>query len=206
VGRGAPRGDRNLLERRVRRTAWSAHRLRGFDSRDGGGLHQSRRGGFLNVHTDFTTNHQVPTWRRRVNLLLYLNPTWCTDWGGSLELWDPTVTTCVRSIEPRGNRIVIFTTGERAFHGHPEALRCPAEAARRSLALYYFTEEARPRRQATRYRSRPGDGLKRVGIWLDRHAIAAYDVVKTRLGVTDRLASGVLRRVHETVNRARGAR
>src|SRR5262245_21238532 len=39
----------------------------------GGGLHQAGRGGFLNLHTDFTTHHYEPTWRRRCNLIVYLN-------------------------------------------------------------------------------------------------------------------------------------
>jgi len=38
---------------------------------EGGGLHQARRGGFLNVHTDFSHHHYHPNWRRRVNLVLY---------------------------------------------------------------------------------------------------------------------------------------
>ena len=54
---------------------------------EGGGLHQCSRGGFLNVHTDFSTHHYHKHWRRRVNLILYLNPTWREDWGGALELW-----------------------------------------------------------------------------------------------------------------------
>ena len=44
------------------------------DAMDGGGLHRSLAGGFLNVHADFTAHHSKPQWRRRVNLLLYLNP------------------------------------------------------------------------------------------------------------------------------------
>jgi Rps23 Pro-64 3,4-dihydroxylase Tpa1-like proline 4-hydroxylase len=57
------------------------------DVMDGGGLHRSVAGGFLNVHSDFTAHHSKLTWRRRVNLLLYLNPTWDPAWGGQLQLW-----------------------------------------------------------------------------------------------------------------------
>jgi hypothetical protein len=39
---------------------------------EGGGLHQSGRGGFLNIHADFTMHHYHKHWRRRVNLILYL--------------------------------------------------------------------------------------------------------------------------------------
>ena len=45
-------------------------------SLDGGGMHQTERGGFLNVHADFTMHHYQKHWHRRVNLILYLNPGW----------------------------------------------------------------------------------------------------------------------------------
>src|ERR1700675_4651364 len=45
-------------------------------SLEGGGLHQAGRGGFLNVHSDFSVHHYRPKWRRRVNLIVYLNPDW----------------------------------------------------------------------------------------------------------------------------------
>jgi Rps23 Pro-64 3,4-dihydroxylase Tpa1-like proline 4-hydroxylase len=54
---------------------------------EGGGLHQSGRGGYLNVHTDFSMHHFHSNWRRRVNLILYLNPEWREEWGGAIELW-----------------------------------------------------------------------------------------------------------------------
>lgn len=186
--------------------------LTGFDrliadpGMDGGGLHQTLPGGYLNVHTDFTTNHRVRHWQRRVNVLLYLNETWEPEWGGELQLWDAAVSRCVRSISPIGNRMVIFTTSDDAYHGHPEPLACPSGTTRRSLALYYFTTEVKPRRRATHYRSRPGDGWKRVGIWLDRCALGAYDVAKTRIKVSDRFASGVLKRASLALRQTRRAR
>ena len=33
---------------------------------DGGGLHQANRGGFLNVHTDFSHHHYHENWRWRL--------------------------------------------------------------------------------------------------------------------------------------------
>ena len=43
---------------------------------EGAGLHLSDRGGFLNVHADFNVHPHQPRWRRRLNLLIYLNPRW----------------------------------------------------------------------------------------------------------------------------------
>jgi hypothetical protein len=173
---------------------------------DGGGLHQTLPGGFLNVHTDFTTNHLMRHWRRRINVLLYLNDLWLPEWGGALELWDADVTSCVRAIAPIGNRMVIFTTAESAFHGHPEPLSCPGGVARRSLALYYFTAERLLQRRPTNYRPRPDDGWRRIAIWADRWVLRAYDAAKTRFGLSDRFASGALRRVSSAFGRNRGPR
>jgi hypothetical protein len=58
---------------------------------EGGGMHQTKSGGFLNVHADFNMHHYHPNWRRRCNLILYLNEDWKPEWGEALELWDTEV-------------------------------------------------------------------------------------------------------------------
>lgn len=163
---------------------------------EGGGLHQSGRGGFLNIHTDFSHHHYHQNWRRRVNLILYLNPEWHEEWGGAIELWDSQMQRCVTKFPPLLNRALIFNTDERSFHGFPEPLACPEGAFRKSLALYYYTEENRPRiiPRSTNYRARPEDGRgKALMIWLDKQAVAVYSRAKIRLGLSDDFASRVLR-------------
>jgi Rps23 Pro-64 3,4-dihydroxylase Tpa1-like proline 4-hydroxylase len=159
---------------------------------DGGGLHRSLPGGFLNVHADFTAHHSKPRWRRRVNLLLYLNPTWDPVWGGQLQLWSKDMQRVVAEVEPKGNRILLFTTDEHSYHGHPEPLRVPEGRARQSMALYYFTDEDHPLTRSTDYRARPGDGLRRAYIYLDKKALQGYDVVKRRLHLSDGAVSRTL--------------
>ena len=154
-------------------------------SMDGGGLHQTLRGGHLNIHADFSTHHQHDNWARRVNILLYLNTEWPQEWGGQLELWDRDMTGCQARVMPAGNRMLVFSTSLETFHGHPDPLTCPEGQARRSLALYYFTEEVEPVRRSTNYRARPGDGAKKVAIWADRRALDLYDRLKRRFGVSD---------------------
>ncbi|MFQ6172588.1 2OG-Fe(II) oxygenase [Oryzobacter sp. R7] len=161
-------------------------------SMDGGGLHQTLRGGHLNIHADFSTHHVHETWARRVNILLYLNEEWPQEWGGQLELWDAGMTACRARVTPRGNRMLVFTTSLDSFHGHPDPLTCPEGEARRSLALYYFTVEDEPVRRSTNYRARPGDGVKRVAIWADRSALDLYDRAKRRLGISDAAVQRVL--------------
>lgn len=170
-------------------------RLSGFEglqadlSLDGGGLHRSLSGGYLNVHADFTAHHTRQTWRRRVNLLLYINRDWDPAWGGDLELWSSDMTRCESRVVPRGNRLLLFSTAEDSYHGHPEPLACPPDMARQSLALYYFTEDPHPLVRSTDYRARPGDGLKSAAIFLDKQVLRAYDVTRRRLRLADDSAS-----------------
>ena len=162
-------------------------------SLEGGGLHQSTTGGFLNVHADFTVHPHHRNWQRRANLLLYLNDAWKPEYGGDLELWSSDMKECVKKVSPIANRVLIFTTDPTAYHGHPEPMRCPEGTARRSLALYYFSVEQDPMVRSTDYRPRPGDGARSALIRADTHLLRAYDWAKRHLGISDRMASRILR-------------
>jgi hypothetical protein len=105
---------------------------------DGGGLHQIRRGGKLGIHADFN-NHRRYGLDRRLNVILYLNKNWREEYGGHLEFWDRSMAKCEAKILPVFNRMVIFTTTDFTYHGHPDPLLCPEDWTRKSLALYYFT-------------------------------------------------------------------
>jgi Rps23 Pro-64 3,4-dihydroxylase Tpa1-like proline 4-hydroxylase len=162
-------------------------------SLEGGGLHQSRRGGFLNIHADFTVHPHKRNWRRRVNLLVYLNEDWKPEYRGELELWSRNMAQCEQKILPLFNRCVIFNTDEDSYHGLPDPIQCPEDMTRKSIALYYFTEEENiPIKRATNYRARPGDGIKSLLIWLDKKAVNVYTILKGRLGINDDLVSKVL--------------
>jgi hypothetical protein len=106
----------------------------------GGGMHQSPRGGFLKVHSDFIYRRQSNT-RRVLNLLLYLNTDWRDEWGGTLELWDKQMTKICKSVSPGSNNIIIFRTDKNSNHGFPDPLLCPENITRKSIALYYYVQE-----------------------------------------------------------------
>jgi len=105
----------------------------------GGGLHKITSGGKLAIHRDYNV-HPTKKLYRRLNLLIYLNKDWKTEWGGNLELWDKGYENVQVSIEPIFNRVVIFTISDDALHGHPIPLKTPENVSRNSIALYYFTE------------------------------------------------------------------
>ena len=165
---------------------------------EGGGLHQSGPGGYLNVHTDFSHHHYHKNWRRRINLILYLNHGWQDQWGGSIELWDPDMRHCVVKYPPRINCAFIFNTNEISYHGFPSPLTSPEGQSRKSLALYYYTEEAGSKSavRSTNYRARPEDGpMKSAMIWLDKKAVDLYSRAKARFGFSDEFASKILARI-----------
>jgi hypothetical protein len=156
------------------------------DSLAGGGLHQSQSGGFLNIHADFTVHPRRRNWQRQVNVLLYLNQEWPSGYGGDLELWSTDMKRCERVVAPIGNRVVIFRTAADSFHGHPEPLRCPEGTSRRSLALYYFTEEDDPTVRATEYRARPDESKTRAAlIYVDKKVLRGYDWLRRRSNIRD---------------------
>jgi len=166
---------------------------------EGGGLHQSGPGGYLNVHTDFSVHHFHKNWHRRVNLILYLNPGWREEWGGAIELWEKSpgnrMTRCAAKYPPSLNHALIFTTDERSLHGFPDPLTCPAGESRKSLALYYYTleSEGAVAVHSTDYFSRPQDSwAKSAMIWLDKELVDLYSRAKARFGFSDELASKVL--------------
>ena len=129
----------------------------------GGGLHQIARGGKLDIHADYNV-HPVTGLDRRVNVLLYLNPEWKEEWGGQLELWSGNASgliKCERSILPTLGRLVVFSTTDNSYHGHPDPLTCPEGITRKSIALYYYSngrpEEERSEPHSTIYMKRPED-------------------------------------------------
>ena len=153
----------------------------------GGGLHVTRAGGFLNVHTDFVSHPSNRTWRRQLNLLLYLTEDWNEEWGGHLELWDANMRSAIQRVEPKFNRCVVFRTSDTSYHGVPEPLNVPVTTQRNSLALYYFSDErqaVKPR--ATNYRPRPSDGKRSVLLKADNAALALYSRLRIALRIDDR--------------------
>lgn len=122
---------------------------------EGGGIHQTSRGGFLKMHTDFNWNSKLRA-DRRINILYYLNRDWRPEYGGELVL-SPLDQIGTTRIAPKFNRLVIFNTNDTTLHGHPEPLEFPVGYPRTSIAMYYYScglkvkERLRRRAATTRY-------------------------------------------------------
>jgi hypothetical protein len=108
----------------------------------GGGLNMTKRGGLLDVHVD-GNYHDATGLNRRVNVILYLNKSWDKSWGGEFGIYDRKGEKCLKKIAPIFNRLIIFDTHDKSFHGLPEPLNFPEDIPRKSLILYYYTKEPR---------------------------------------------------------------
>lgn len=107
---------------------------------NGGGWHIHSRGGKLNPHLDYSIHPKLPH-QRRVNLLVYLTPDWQGAWGGRLGFYandGDRPGKLVKSVEPLFNRAVVFDTRD-AWHGLHDAVICPPDQYRKSIALYFLT-------------------------------------------------------------------
>lgn len=95
----------------------------------GGGMHLSGPGAHLDIHRDFN-RHPQTAWRRRANMLLYLNDGWREEWGGVLELGH------TERVLPEMGKLVVFECGPDSWHGHPTPIT--DGHWRKSLAAYFY--------------------------------------------------------------------
>lgn len=112
-----------------------------------GGMHiHGSNGGRLNLHQDAQLHPKLGL-KRRLNLIVYLNPEWKQDWGGELELWSTNPENDqplekVKSVSPLFNRAIIFDT-RNSWHGLPDqdSIKSPNGQHRKSIALFYYTKD-----------------------------------------------------------------
>lgn len=104
----------------------------------GGGIHRTNNGGFLGIHADFN-HHKQMNLERRLNVLVYLNPDWKAEYGGSFEIWTDDMKEKVASYPPIMNRMCCFSTSSTSMHGNPDPIAHPDGEPRISVALYYYT-------------------------------------------------------------------
>ncbi len=153
----------------------------------GGGIHETRTNGHLDVHVDFNFIKNRKLFRR-LNILIYFNTGWQEEWGGKIELWDRQVQVCHHAYTPVFNRCVVFETSELSFHG-VTALECPEGVLRKSFAGYYYTEDPPAnwsgKHHSTVFRARPDEKMKGM-LWMPFE--------KLRQSVGERV-KGVSRRV-----------
>lgn len=105
----------------------------------GGGIHKAQSNSFLSPHVDFQIHPGNKFWRRRLNILLYLNKNWKSEYKGCLELENAENKETLL-IEPLFNRLVIMESSLRTIHGY-SMTSFPKDLARISIAAYAYSIE-----------------------------------------------------------------
>jgi len=111
----------------------------------GGGTHDNQHGQELDPHVDFNYDESQQL-HRRLNLIVYLNKDWQSEWGGALEIHsnprEPRENR-IRSYDPLFNRCVMFETNEHSWHGFPK-INLPENQrhlSRKSISIYLYTKD-----------------------------------------------------------------
>lgn len=161
----------------------------------GGGLMLAGKDQFMNLHTDYLSHPVQKTWRRRLNLLYYLNSEWPEHWEGALELRQKEGQKLKAKIYPKFNRCLIFNTKENTLHGYPEPLKCPKGETRKVLSIWYYTDEKTFQKftPTTYYQLTSASAQKKTFTWGDNQLIHLYWLAKRYLGINDDLADGLFR-------------
>lgn len=125
----------------------------------GGGIHETRKSGHLDVHIDFNFIKGREL-HRRLNILVFFNKDWKEEYGGLLELWDVKVKNRIQAFVPVFNRCCVFETNDISWHG-VTAVNCPENMTRKSFAGYYYTKEApshwKGEHHGTIFKARPNE-------------------------------------------------
>lgn len=103
----------------------------------GAGLHISPKYGRLNLHLDYEKHPILEDRQRILNIIIYLNKDWDPSWNGATELWDSD--NCVKKVDVKFNKALIFRTDELSWHGVPEKIMCPEGEYRKTLAFFYVS-------------------------------------------------------------------
>lgn len=102
----------------------------------GGGLHQGKKNSFLDMHLDFNYHPMQKNWYRELNLLLYLNKDWHSDYKGSLRIKDLR-TDQEKQLEVPFNRLIVQQCGPYTLHGY-DMTNFPEGKYRTSIATYAY--------------------------------------------------------------------
>ena len=111
----------------------------------GGGIHCMGTGCKLDIHVDFNKHPKLKL-DRRLNLIFFIVKDWEESWNGDFQVWSGKINNGEHQLDkltervyPKFNRMVIFATSEKSYHGVPEIINCPENVFRLSLATYYYT-------------------------------------------------------------------
>ena len=108
----------------------------------GGGQHIHSKMGNLNPHLDYSIHPKIGA-ERRLNAIYYLTDQHEESDGGHFGLWDNSSASepgdLVKEYAPIFNRLVLFNTSQKSWHGLSRVYKPKLNRYRKSLATYYVS-------------------------------------------------------------------
>lgn len=101
----------------------------------GAGLHMLRPGGFLGLHLD-GAKHPIMEWSRVANAVLFVDD-WQQEWGGELQMVEPSTKAVVQSVTPKRGAVALFVTSETAWH---QVATVTGPMPRRTVSMFWWCE------------------------------------------------------------------
>jgi hypothetical protein len=132
----------------------------------GAGYSRIHTGSCLKMHTDFNWNDQLKL-HRMLSFIVYLNPEWEDDWGGSLDFNDFNNEHRIQRVAPKHNRAILWRYHKRGFHGFNDPITCPPEITRNTFRLFFYVSDAQHKQD-----DRPHRSL----YWFDKELAEPYDI------------------------------
>ena len=110
------------------------------------GVHKYRQSDYLDIHVD-AGRHPKTQQKKQVTLGLYLSKNWDPSYGCELEIWEgdncmkdnAKIYKCINKIEPKFNRLIIFTCNDYSWHGNPDPQKDLGNAFRIFVTLSYLS-------------------------------------------------------------------
>ena len=110
----------------------------------GGGQHLHSKMGNLNPHLDYSTHPKIGA-ERRLNAIYYLTDKYEENDGGHFGLWGNTSAIepgeLIREYAPIFNRLILFNTSQKSWHGLSRIYNPKGNKYRKSLATYYISNK-----------------------------------------------------------------
>lgn len=154
----------------------------------GGGLELGLPGAFSLLHTDPFQHYHHKKWFSAVTVLFYLSDPWKEEYNGELELWDIKKKMKMQSFSPQKNRCLIFQNSTQAYHGYPTPLAQPKGIYRRSILLWYYTENSQERFRPIKYHVVEKNWRKKILASLENKLIWIYTFLRLYFKFNNQLA------------------
>ena len=111
------------------------------------GIHKFHNGDYLDIHVDAGI-HPIENKKKLITLGIYLSKNWKKENGGNIELWtgdnasnnNAKIYKCVKKIEPKFNRLILFTCDDYSWHGASIPVICDKSSERIFLTISYLSD------------------------------------------------------------------